>query len=218
MKSILEVDSVLKEFGEQQLLTDIYLKCETSDIIGLLGRNGCGKSTLLKIIFGTVQAQRKFIRIDNKVLDKPYLKSNLICYLPQHDFLPRNMLVSNVVKLYEFQNYSIFFDDGLLEKVQKQKIYTLSGGELRYLEIRLLLNTNCKFLMLDEPFNGISPVVATELKMQIKEAARKKGIILTDHSYKNVMDVATECFLLYDGGLKKIEQMSDLRKWNYLYS
>jgi ABC-type Mn2+/Zn2+ transport system ATPase subunit len=51
-KHILEVDSVHKRYDIQSILSDVYLKCETNDIIGLLGRNGSGKSTLLKIIFG----------------------------------------------------------------------------------------------------------------------------------------------------------------------
>jgi ABC-type multidrug transport system ATPase subunit len=50
-KHILEVDSVQKRYDIQSILSDVYLKCETNDIIGLLGRNGSGKSTLLKIIW-----------------------------------------------------------------------------------------------------------------------------------------------------------------------
>jgi len=53
-KSILEVDSVQKQYDGKIILSDVYLKCETNNIIGILGRNGSGKSTLLKIIFGIV--------------------------------------------------------------------------------------------------------------------------------------------------------------------
>jgi ABC-type multidrug transport system ATPase subunit len=53
------VDSVQKKYDIQSILSDVYLKCETNDIIGLLGRNGSGKSTLLKIIFGIENADFK---------------------------------------------------------------------------------------------------------------------------------------------------------------
>jgi ABC-type multidrug transport system ATPase subunit len=65
MSSLLEIDSVIKSYDLNQVLTDIYIKCETGDILGILGRNGSGKSTLLKILFGTLAADSKFIRIDH---------------------------------------------------------------------------------------------------------------------------------------------------------
>ena len=69
-KHLLEVDSVQKSFDTKSILSDVYLKCETTDIIGLLGRNGSGKSTLLKIIFGIEKADFKFVRIDGVVKSK----------------------------------------------------------------------------------------------------------------------------------------------------
>lgn len=71
MSSLLEIDSVIKSYDDRQVLTDIYLKCETGDILGVLGRNGSGKSTLLKILFGVLPADSKFIRIDGKVYNCP---------------------------------------------------------------------------------------------------------------------------------------------------
>lgn len=72
MKNLLEVDSVIISFDQKNILTDCFLKCETNDIIGILGRNGCGKSSLLKVIFGTLFTNNKFIRIKGKVYNQPY--------------------------------------------------------------------------------------------------------------------------------------------------
>ena len=94
MHHILEIDSVNKSYGQNRVLTDIYLKCETGDIIGLLGSNGSGKSTLLKILFGVENAQQKFIRIDGKIFDHPYKTSGEIAYLPQDSFIPKNLKLS----------------------------------------------------------------------------------------------------------------------------
>lgn len=94
MKHILEVDSVQKSYNGNIILSDVYLKCETGDVIGILGRNGTGKSTLLKIIFGTLNAENKFIRIDGKVRKRAYNHPNEIVYLPQANFIPKNFSVS----------------------------------------------------------------------------------------------------------------------------
>lgn len=217
MHSILEIDSIIKSYDRRQILTDIYLKCETGEILGLLGRNGTGKSTLLKILFGSLSSESKFIRIDNEVLQNPYLAKNVICYLPQNDFIPKHFKVEKVVKLYLGQGKTeIFLDDLLLKPVKNNKIGYLSGGELRYLEIKLLLNTNCKFILLDEPFTGISPNKIDLVKDLIKEKSKTKGIILTDHDYRNLLDIATRYSLIFDGGIKNIKDKKELVKWGYL--
>ena len=100
MSDLLEVDSIRKEFGTNQVLTDIALKCHPGDIIGLLGRNGSGKSTLLRIIFGTLYTDHKFIRINDNILNQPFRKRNTIAYLNQDNFLPKNITVRKVAEIY----------------------------------------------------------------------------------------------------------------------
>ena len=217
MSNLLEIDSVIKSFGEKQVLTDIYLKCETGDILAMLGRNGTGKSTFLKILFGTLTADRKFIRIDGKIYDTPYKTKNELCYLPQHEFLPRHLRVDKAVNFYLGKELSeTFLDDTFLLQFRKNKISDISGGELRYLEVKLLLSTKSKFVLLDEPFNGISPVIIESIKDLIKEASLTKGIILTDHDYRTALDVANRYCLLFDGGIKKIIDKNELIEWGYL--
>ena len=95
----LEVDSVLHSFDDRTILSDVYLKCERGDVIGLFGRNGSGKSTLLKIIFGALKGERAFIRIDGKVVDRQAMRTGKIVYVPQFNYLPESMPVAKVVKL-----------------------------------------------------------------------------------------------------------------------
>ncbi len=217
MSSLLEIDSVIKSYDRIQVLTDIYFKCETGEIIGLIGRNGTGKSTLLKILFGTLSAERKFIRIDNRVVLNPYLAKNKICYLPQDDFIPRHLKVVKAVTLFlEKEKVDAFFDDTILQPLKESKIGYLAGGELRYLEIKLLINTECKFIMLDEPFNGVSPIIIDHIKQLLLDKSKTKGIILTDHDYNNVVDIATRLCLIFDGGIKHIQDKIELVKWGYL--
>ena len=216
MHSILEIDSVTKSFGDRPVLADIYLKCETGDIIGLLGRNGSGKSTLLKILFGTLKSEHKFIKVDEVIYTDTYKFTDVISYLPQDSFLLSHLTVKQAVELYLQKRPDAFLEDNLLYQLSKNKISSLSGGELRYLEIKLLLNLPSKFILMDEPFNGIAPVMVEVLIAMITQYSATKGIILTDHDYINVFKVATKHYLLHDGSIEEINSREDLIKWQYL--
>jgi ABC-type lipopolysaccharide export system ATPase subunit len=217
MSNLLEVDSIRKSFGDKQVLTDIALACQPGDIIGLLGRNGTGKSTLLKIIFGTLFTNYKFIRINGEVLTQPFKSKNKIAYLPQDNFLPKNITVDKVVEIYSDDfDQKVFLEDEVLSKVIETKIGNLSDGESRYLEVKLLLNLDSIFVLLDEPFNGIAPLHIELVKNMILDISIKKGIILTDHDYQNVLDVANKYYLLFDGGLKPVKTKQDLIDWGYV--
>jgi len=217
MLNLLEADSIRKEYGLKQVLTDISLRCQTGDIIGLLGRNGSGKSTLLKIIFGTLHATHKFIRINNKILHQPFTVKNTIAYLNQDNFLPKDLNVEKIVAAYRQDlDDKGFLNDEILKNVTGTKIRNLSGGEARYLEVKLILSLKKDFILLDEPFNGISPLHIDLIKMMIIEKSTEKGIILTDHDYRNVLDVAKTYYLMFDGGLKKIKSKQDLIDWGYV--
>ncbi|MFN8256003.1 MAG: ATP-binding cassette domain-containing protein [Bacteroidales bacterium] len=214
---MLEIDSVRKSFGTHDVLTDIYLKCETGDIIGMLGRNGSGKSTLLKILFGTLEAENKFIRLNDKIYDKPYKTMDRICYLPQNNFLPAHLKVGKAVELYMGkERLSDFRAEEVLTKIWDNKIAETSGGELRYLEIKLLLSLDAEFVLLDEPFNGVSPLLIENIKELIRKNSKSKGIILTDHDYRNVLDIANRFCLIYEGAIKEIKDKKELVRWGYL--
>lgn len=217
MPNIFEADSIRKSYGENQVLTDVYLYWQTGDIIGLLGRNGSGKSTLFKILFGTLNTNDKHISINGKQFESPFKGKNLVSFLPQDDFLPKSMTVKRVMQLFgDRLNDLVFFNDPVLSKVYNTKIGNLSGGELRYLEIMLILSINSKFVFLDEPFNGISPIQAEIVKDFIKKQSESKGIILTDHNYRNVLDLANKYMILLDGGIKILDSKKELIYLGYL--
>jgi len=217
MKNVLEVDSINKSYNGIEILSDVYLKCKTGDVIGILGRNGTGKSTLLKIIFGILGAEHKFIRINCQIRKKAYKHSNEIVYLPQDNFVPKNFKVSKAIKLFvDKNNLSDFENDDFIQTIYTKKINQLSGGELRYLEIMLCLTNNSKFALLDEPYNGLSPILIKSINKLIVKYSSLKGIILTDHNYKHVLDVATQLYLIKDCATKKLRDKGELIKYGYL--
>ncbi len=217
MKNILEVDSIEKSYDFKIILSDVYLKCETGDIIGILGRNGTGKSTLLKIIYGILPAEHKFVRINYQIRRKAYKYKNEISYLPQDNFIPKNFKVSKVISLFLNKNsITTFYEDVFIQQIYNQKVNQLSGGELRYLEIKLILFSESKFVLLDEPYNGISPIMMNSINDLILKYSKYKGIILTDHNYNNVLKVANQLYLINDCSTKKLKNKQELIHLGYL--
>lgn len=217
MECKLEIDSINKSFEEKKVLTDVYLKCEIGDIIGVFGRNGSGKSTLLKIIYGTLHAENKFIRLNNLVLNEAYKMKNGISYLPQENFIPKNLLVKKVINLTIKPNkLKEFNDDKIINKIINSKVETLSGGELKYLQIKLILFNESNFCLLDEPYSGVSPIIAELINKQIIERSKYKGIIIADHNYLYLLDIATKIYLLKDGVGKFLKNKDELIKFGYL--
>lgn len=178
MHHLLEIDSIIKNFGTRQLLTDVYLKINTGDVIGLFGRNGTGKSVLMQIIFGTMKADRKFIRLDEcKVLSAPYQHARTIAFLPQQGYLPKHEKINKLVDCYLDANVVPYFyeDDEVAQSCMERRVSQLSGGERRYLEAKLLLLGNAKFVLLDEPFDYLSFHLVDKLIGLIKKHSEEKG-------------------------------------------
>ncbi|PTT09655.1 ABC transporter [Flavobacterium sp. HMWF030] len=218
-KHILEVDGIRKKFNERVVLSDVYLKCETSEIIGLLGRNGSGKSTLLRIIFGIEAAADKCIRIDSVSKNNKNVLLNEISYLSQEQFLPNYLSVQKAISLsIDRESRKAFCEDEFVKSLLGKKISHLSGGELRYLEIKIVLSNPSKFVLLDEPYNGLSPLMVDKVNEMIKANSNKKGIIITDHNYQNVIKISSRIILIKEGRTHTIENNTELVEKGYLTS
>lgn len=216
-KYVLEIDSVQKKFDYKSILSDIYLKCETGEIIGLLGRNGSGKSTLLKIIFGILEADFKFVRIDGFIKNRTSDLFKDISYLSQDNFIPNSFSVKIAIELsIDSQKIKSFYDDEMIKSITDKKINQLSGGELRYLEIKLILFNPSKFVLLDEPYNGLSPIMIDKINQLITQNSTKKGIIITDHNYENVIKISSKLILLKEGKAFHLKDKNELIDKGYL--
>ncbi len=216
MEACLEVDSVLHAFGDRTILSDVYLCCRPGDIIGLFGRNGTGKSTLLKIIFGTLKGDRSFVRINGQILNTPSFLSGKIAYLPQHPFLPGRQHIRQMLDLYlGKEQVKTFLADPFLFKSRNLRVGEMSGGAQRYLEIKLALSSPVPYVLLDEPFNGLSPVAAEAVRNLITHNALTKGIILTDHNFREVHRVVNRILLLDECYLKPINDVRELIRYGY---
>ncbi len=218
MMNLLEVDSVMIAFDGRQILNGCYLRCQTGEIVGILGRNGCGKSSLLKIIFGSLHTYDKFIRINQRVYDQPYKHPDLIAYLPQHPFLPKNISIRQIINCFIARTGSRekIIGDPHLEKHLNKRTSELSAGELRYLEICLLVNLDAKFILLDEPFSRVEPLYKAVIINLIKEYSSVKGFVITDHDYNNILAASNRVILIDNGVNRPVADPAELELYNYV--
>lgn len=213
----LHIDSVTKSYNNKVILSDIFISCQKGEIKGLIGRNGSGKSTLLKIVFGTEKADFKFVRIGNKIIRNLSDGRNLINYLPQNNFLPNNISIRTIINLFlHKENRQILFENELIKPLLNQQNQDLSGGEKRIIEILLIIHSKAQYILLDEPFNGVSPIGRDYIVEYIKSKKLSKGFIITDHDYENVINLADDIVFLHNGFLKEIKDESELVEFGYL--
>ena len=215
--SILYIDSATKSYKDRKILNDIFLSCTTGEIIGIIGRNGSGKTTLLNIIFGTLPADYKFIKVDTKMIRNISDGRNLINYLPQDNFLPNNVKIKTLLKLFlSTDDYSKILENELVLSLIDKRTHDLSGGEKRLIEILLVVHSNAKFILLDEPFNSLSPIQRDYIVDYIKKLKSDKGFIITDHDYERVIDIADTLYFLNNGNIRPICDIHDLQELGYL--
>ena len=215
MTNLLEIDSVVLEFGYRRILQDVYLKSETGKVTGLLGRNGTGKSCLMKIIFGELILNDKSIRINGNSLYTSYRSPKDLRYLPQNRFIPGSFTIRRV-----FNDFKLDFSDLVanfpeLEKYYKSKLINISGGERRIIEIYTILVSQTKFCMLDEPFSQVMPFHADKIKKIILREKSNKGIIITDHMYKYIIDISDDLYIISDGKTHLTKGIEDIEKLGY---
>lgn len=193
--SILEADNMWLEYNGNKILQSIYIKVETGQVIGLLGRNGTGKTSLLRMIFGTLRAQNQSVRINKTYVSHPYLEKNLIRYLPQTSFIPPNLKIDSLCDIYDVSFLIITKHLPELKEYKGERIGNLSGGKVRLMETLLILLSPVSFALLDEPFTHLDPVITEKLLMVISEQKRQKGIIMSDHSYANVLFASDDIYI-----------------------
>ena len=214
MADRLEVNHLSKFYGKKHVVKDVSFSMESGDITGLLGPNGAGKTTSFYMIVGFIKANGGKILINGEdITSLPmHQRSKLgLAYLPQEPSIFRKLTVEdNIMLVLETQDYlsskerkekleELLTNFGI-DRIRRQYGYTLSGGERRRTEIARALATSPKFLLLDEPFAGIDPKAVYEIKQIVKHLANSGiGILLTDHSVRDTLEITTTAHIISNG-------------------
>ncbi|TVZ25340.1 ABC-type multidrug transport system ATPase subunit [Gillisia sp. Hel_I_86] len=221
MSHLLEISGAYKSFGKKKVLENIAFELKIGEILGIFGRNGSGKSSLLKMIFGTLPANHIQIKFDSEIIEpKEIIPRQLIGYLPQDSFLPKSTKVRDIIPLFcddEEKQNKVFYAQGV-SKFDHTQIGKLSMGQLRYLETLLVGSLDHPFIMLDEPFSMLEPLYKELLKELLQNLSQTKGIIVTDHYYRDVLDITHSNFLLKNGNKIEILEPMDLVNNGYIPS
>lgn len=211
----LEADGIQLYRNDRRILGNVYLKCETGRITGLLGRNGAGKSTLMNTIYGGLSAE-KSIRFDGRSIVEPFKQPKLIRYLPQFNFVPRSMSLSRLFADFELDPQSFLGAFSNFSPKASASMSSLSGGERRLVEIFVIAKSSSQFVMLDEPFTNLAPIRIEEVKRLLNVEKRRKGMLITDHLYRDVVDISDDLYMLSNGGTTNIKDLNDLESYGYV--
>lgn len=216
MKHTMEISGMRLLFDERLILSDVYMKIETGDTVGLLGRNGCGKTCLMRGVYGTLECEKSVI-IDNISVYEAYKKPSLIRYLPQHHFIPKYLTLKRVFRDFavDFERFTEFFP--VFQLWENTKIGHLSGGMHRLVELYVIIKSDAKFILLDEPFTHISPVQIETIQSIIDEERSCKGFLITDHLFKRIQESCNQVYLLLNRKIHYVENEDDLKKLGYLF-
>jgi lipopolysaccharide export system ATP-binding protein len=212
----LATENLVKSYSKRTVVDQVSIDLNQGEVVGLMGPNGAGKTTTFYMVVGLIRPQQGRITLnDEDITSLPMYKRARkgIGYLAQDSSIFRKLTVEEnimavlqtlkISKIEQKERMDQLIADLDISLVAKQKAYTLSGGERRRAEIARSLATSPKFLLLDEPFSGIDPIAVAEIQKIIsKLRGMGLGILITDHSVRETLDIMDRGYLISDGKIK----------------
>ena len=221
---MLEVDGIHTFYGLSHILFDVSLRVEPGQVVCLLGRNGAGKTTTMKSIIGLVPPRQGSIRFKGKAINgqEPYLLARQgIGYVPDDRRIFADLTVGENLEIAERKArqgsgwnrqrvYELFPD---LKDIESRRGGFLSGGEQRMLAIGRALMGNPEFLILDEPMEGLAPLMVRLIEQQIlKLKAAGLTVLLTEQNVNSALRLSDHCYIIDDGHIRfegSIQELKD---------
>ena len=209
----LTTDQLVKGYGRKPVVKGVSLTVERGEIVGLLGPNGAGKTTTFHSIVGFLKPDDGSILLDGADITdlSMYRRAQEgIGYLPQETSIFRGLTVEeNISAVLEIHGLGSAERNArvgqLLEELRlqdraKQRADTLSGGEVRRVEIARALAVDVRYLLLDEPFTGIDPRTAEDIQGIISHLTDKGlGVLITDLSVRETLRITRRAYIMADG-------------------
>jgi lipopolysaccharide export system ATP-binding protein len=212
---MIKVENISRSVKSKILFKNISFDLPNNKITGLLGANGAGKTSLFKALAGLSKIDNGAISFYEKNLHSMSLeeRSNAgLNYVPQENSLFDDLsLQENLEAVIELKFKAVSEEKfkqikDLLEVMKltdkaKTKSKFLSGGEKRKTEILRSILLDSKYILLDEPFAGVDPISVEEIIKILKKFKKNLGIFISDHNFRDVINVCDEIILLNQGEL-----------------
>ena len=215
---MIEIRECSKSFGSVKAVQNVSMDIGEREVFGLVGSNGAGKSTLLRMTAGVIKPDHGEIHIDGiPVFDNKEAKSNLF-YLSDDSYFPANNTPSDMADYislfypgFEKQRFSKLLRQFQLK--EDQKISTFSKGMKKQLQILLGISAGTKYLLCDETFDGLDPVMRQGIKSLFAAEILNREFtpVLASHSLRELEDICDHVGLLYQGGMLLSRNLEDMK-------
>jgi branched-chain amino acid transport system ATP-binding protein len=221
---MLEVDGIHTFYGLSHILFDVSLRVEPGEVVCLLGRNGAGKTTTMKSIMGLTPPKQGNIRFKGEEIvgRAPYLLARKgMSYVPDDRKIFADLTVGENLEIAARKAragsgwdmarvYELF---PALRAIESRKGGHLSGGEQKMLAIARALMGNPEFLLLDEPMEGLAPMLVRTLEEQIRKL-RETGltVLLAEQNVASALRLSDRCYVIDDGHIRYQGSIQELRE------
>jgi branched-chain amino acid transport system ATP-binding protein len=218
---LLELESVNAYYGKSHALQDVSLVVDSGEVVALLGRNGSGRSTSLKAIMGLVDVRGGSIRFKGKAIANrtPFDLARLgIAFVPEDRRIFPNLTVGENLKLAALQgrrgpwNEKRIYEYFAVLGERRDKPAKLSGGEQQMLAIARALIANPAIVLLDEPMEGLAPLIARNVEDVVRRI-REEGntILLVEQNAQVAMSLSDRGYVLSNGRVVTSGAIAELR-------
>lgn len=214
----IDAQKLSKKYGQKTVLSDIDLKINSGEIVGLIGPNGAGKSTLLKAIMGLIKYSGDLSIFDKKPFSNRTKLLENMSYIADVASLPGWMkvgemleFVSQVHPKFNIQQATALLNDTPIQK--DQKIKKLSKGMRTRLHLAIILSIDTALLVLDEPTLGLDVLVRREFQDHlVKDYYNKqRSILITTHQIDEVESILTRVIFIKEGRITLDFKISELK-------
>ena len=215
---MIELLNLEKSFDDIKAVNRVSLNILDGEVFGLVGTNGAGKSTILRIISGVIMPDEGIVLVDKRpVYDNPEVKRDIFYISDDQYFLP-NSTPEEMATFYE--NIYRGFDKLRFHKLcsgfgldVKRRINTFSKGMKKQVSILLGICAGTKYLLCDETFDGLDPVVRQGVKSLFAGEMADRGMtpIIASHNLRELEDICDHIGLLHQGGVILSEDIEDMK-------
>ena len=207
--SLLEVESVNSFYGDSHILFDVSLRVEENEVVALLGRNGAGKTTTLRTIMGVLAPAGGSIRLDGRPIHgrPPYEIARMGMQLvPEERAIFGGLTVEENLRLAALTAPKAWSLDRIyaafprLAERRRSGGRTLSGGEQQMLAIARALIRDARVILLDEPFEGLAPLIVRDLVRVSRELAQQgRTIVVVEQNVVAALSFSDRVYVLNNG-------------------